>query len=301
MSETPQPRRFALLARIRLLVRAIDAEDEVMVEAVMRLSRSRRLFAPLAFMVGAFAMLFDGLRLIVSNWRLTLVQILPAMWIWLAMYDLKAHVLHGKSFNVVRGPILIPIILAIIAITAACFFLNAVFAYAIVQSRPPKIRPAFAAARLHLRPILVSGAAVGLLLGLAATVAPRWGPPWFTLSLGIVIGVMMVSYVAVPSRLIGIRPTYSRRDKLTATAIGSTVGMTVCTPPYLLGRLGILMLGSRALFIPGIFVFALGATLQAGATGAVRAIKMSTALTAGTTPQGSEREQAQQAQADLQR
>ena len=35
-------------------------------------------------------------------------------------------------------------------------------------------------------------------------------------------------------------------------------------------------------FIPGIFVLALGVTLQAGATGAVRAIKMSATLTTGS-------------------
>ena len=39
------------------------------------------------------------------------------------------------------------------------------------------------------------------------------------------------------------------------------------------------MLGSSLWFIPGIFVLALGVTLQAGATGAVRAIKMSATLT----------------------
>ena len=71
-------------------------------EAVLQLSRSRRLFAPLAFAVGGIAMLFNGLKLLVSNWRLTLVQILPAMWIWVAMLDLKAHALHGRSFHVLR-------------------------------------------------------------------------------------------------------------------------------------------------------------------------------------------------------
>jgi hypothetical protein len=61
-----------------------------------------------------------------------------------------------------------------------------------------------------------------------------------------------------------------------------------CTPPYLLGRLGILMLGSSALaiLIAGIFVLALGVTLQAGATGAVRAIKMSAKLTVTRHPTG---------------
>jgi hypothetical protein len=279
-----QPRRAALLASIGRLVRAIQDGDEATVEAVLRLSRSRRVFAPLAFTVGAFAMLLDGLRLLLANWRLTLIQILPAVWIWLAMFDLRLHVLHGRSFHSLRGPVLIPIGLAITAITAASFFLNAVFAFAIAGSRPPQIRPAVAAARLRLTPILLSGATVGVLLALSTTVAPRWGSPWFTVSLGTVVGVMMVCYVAVPSRLIGVKRNYSRRDKLTASALSTALSATVCTPPYLLGRLGILMLGSRVLLIPGIFVLTIGFTLQAGATGAVRAIKMSATLTGRAAP-----------------
>jgi N-acetylmuramoyl-L-alanine amidase len=266
---------------VRQLVRAIQEDDEAVVAQIVRLSQSRRLFAPLAFTVGAFAMLFDGLKLLLANWRLMLVQVLPAVWIWLAMYDLKARVLHGRSLSVLRGPVLIPIGLAIVTITVACFFLNAVFAFAITQSRPPKIRPAYVAAQLHRVPIVLWGASVGVLLALATTVAPRWGNPWFALCLGVVIGVMMVCYVAVPSRLIGIKPVRSRRDKLTASALGAALGATVCTPPYLLGRLGILMLGSKYLLIPGIVALTLGFTLQAGATGAVRAIKMSLTLTAG--------------------
>jgi hypothetical protein len=271
--------------RIGRLVRAIQDDDEAGVKAVLQLSRSRRLFAPLAFTVGAFAMLFDGLRVLLSNWRLTVIQILPAVWIWLAMFDLKAHVLHGRSFNLIRGPILIPIIVAIAAITAAGFFLNAVFAFSIAGPRPPTVGPAYHAARPHWRPILVSGAIVGLTLGFATTVVPRWGHPWFALSLGITIGVMTVCYVAVPSRIIGIKPTHSKRDKLTASILGGALSATVCTPPYLLGRLGILMLGSRALLIPGIFILALGFTLQAGATGAVSAIKMSATLTTAKPPE----------------
>jgi hypothetical protein len=65
-----------------VLVRAIQHDDDARIEeAILRLSQSRRIFAPLGFAVGAFVILFDGLRLLVTNWRLTLVQILPAMWI----------------------------------------------------------------------------------------------------------------------------------------------------------------------------------------------------------------------------
>jgi hypothetical protein len=275
------PRLKAVLVRIERLVRAIQEDDEAVVESILRLSQSRRLFAPLAFTVGAFAMLFDGLKLLLANWRLTLVQVLPAVWIWLAMFDLRARVLHDKSFPSLRGPILIPIALVIIAITMACFFLNALFAFAITRSQPPEIRPAYTEARRHLAPILAWGAAVGVLLAIGTTLAPRWGRPWFALCLGAVVAVMMICYVAVPSRLIGVKSARSRREKLTASALGAALGTTVCTPPYLLGRLGILMLGSKVLLIPGIVALTLGFTLQAGATGAVRAIKMSLTLTSG--------------------
>jgi hypothetical protein len=276
--EAPAP-EVTLPSRLRLFVRAVRDGDETMVEdLVLRLSGSRRVFAPLALAVGGLAMLFNGLKLLFSNWRLTLIQALPAMWIWVAMFDLKAHALHGKSFHVLRGPVLIPIVLAISTVTAASFFLNATFGFAIVQSGRPTVRPAFARARSHVKVVLGSGAIVGLLLGLSTTVVTRWGRPWFGISLSVVLGVMMVCYVAVPSRLIGLKPTHSRRDKLAAGAVGGALGAVVCTPPYLLGRVGILMLGSHALLIPGIVIVTLGATLQAGATGAVKTVKMSAKL-----------------------
>jgi hypothetical protein len=274
-----QSRRRTLEASVLRLSRAIQEDDEAVVEQILRLSRSRRLFAPLAFTVGAFAMLLDGLKLLITNWRLTLVQVLPAVWIWLAMYDLKARVLHDKSFPELRGAVLIPLVLAIVGITVGAFFLNAVFAFAITRGGPPEIRPAAEEAKRRTLPISLWGGGVGLALAVSTLIAPRWGKPWFVLCLGIVVGVMMVCYVAVPSRLIGIKPGGSRRDKLTASALSTALGATVCTPPYLLGRLGILMLGSKLLLIPGIVALTLGFTLQAGATGAVRAIKMSAVLT----------------------
>ena len=278
-AEETKPRRGSIARRVRSLVQAIEDNDEDRIEqAVLRLSRSRRIFAPLAVLVSSFILLFDGLRLLATNWRLTLVQILPAMWIWLAMYDLKAHVLHGKSLTVLRGPIVVLLVLVIAAITVASFFLNAVFAFAIDRIRNPEIRPAVAKARSHFKPILIYGGVVGLLLGFSSMVVTRWGRPWFTLSLGITVGLMMICYVAVPARIVGLKPAQSGREKLKTSALGAVLSTAVCTPPYMLGRLGILMLGSKALLIPGIIVLTVGMTLQAGATGAVRAIKLTAKL-----------------------
>jgi len=267
------------------LVAAIRTGDEAMVESTIRtLSRRSRWLAPLAMAVGAFSMLFQGVKLLFTNWRLTLVQILPAMWIWAAMLDLKAHVFHGKEFHVLRGPLLVPVVLAIASITAAAFFLNAVFAFAISRPGAPEIRPAFAEARAHKATVLGWGFVIGLALGFSTMVVQRWGIRWFGLSLGIVVGVMMLTYVLIPSRLLGVKSSRSRRDKLTATAIGGAVGAAVCSPPYFLGRVAILMLGSHTFRILAVVLLAMAIVLQTGATSTVKAIKLSAKLAVGPAP-----------------
>ena len=173
-------------AQVEHFIQAVRDSDQATVnEIVLRLSRTRRWLAPLAFAVGAFAMLFNGVKLLFTNWRLTLIQVLPAMWIWAAMLDLKAHVLHGKTFlgadrarrrdparprrrHCYRGELLPERRVR-------------------VRDRPagrPLIRPAFTRARAHLAVVLGSGMVVGILLGLATVVVARWGRPWFGLSLG---------------------------------------------------------------------------------------------------------------------
>ena len=283
-SEERRSRRQAVRARTAVLIRAIRDGDDAKVEAmVVSLSQTRKLLAPLALLVGAFVMLFIGLKLLVTNWALMLVEILPAMWIWIAMIDLKAHVLHGRSFHVVRGPVLIPIIVAIMLLTTASYYLNAVFAFAIVKPGAPQVRPAFREARGHLATIAAWGMSIGLALGVATTIFPRWGKPWFTIALGIVVAVMMATYVAVPSRIIGTKTDASTRDKLSASAVGGAIGAVICAPPYMLARIGILLLGSPTLFALGIVLIVVGLILQSGATGAVKAVKMSSKLVA-TTP-----------------
>jgi hypothetical protein len=281
----PPRRRHITRAQVKQFIQAVrDSDREVVDDMILRLSRTRPWLAPLALVIGAFAMLFDGVKLLFTNWRLTLVQVLPAMWIWAAMYDLKAKVLRGKEFAGLSGPTMaIWLVVGITVLTAASFYLNAVFAFAIVEPGRPAIRPAFAKARSHLPIVLGSGAIVGILLGLSAIVVPRyWGGLfWFAVSLGIMVGVMMVCYVAVPARLIGMKPIQSKRDKLTASAVGGAVGAVVCTPPYALGRAGLLLLGSSTFFVLGVILFIVGLTLQAGATGAVKTIKMSAKLVGG--------------------
>ncbi len=277
--------RQGLVATVVNLVNLIRSSDEAAVEkAILQLSESRRWLAPLALIIGAFLLLFRGLKLLVTNWRLTLVQIVPAMWIWAALLDIKIHLLHGKEFHQIRGPILIPLAIAITAITAASFYLNGVFAFAISDSDgPPQIRPAFAKANEHLKTILAWGGGIGLALSFSTLISSRWGHLWFALAQGIVVGVMMICYLSVPARMVGITKIKSRRDSLATSAIGGAVGAVVCSPPYMIGRLGILMLGWHYLFWAGILLIVIGAALQTGVTSAVKAVKFSAKLVGDPT------------------
>jgi hypothetical protein len=285
-------RRRPVRQLVRRLIVAIRDNDERKVEeAVLQLAGTRRILAPLALAVGAFVMLFNGLRLLVTNWRLMLVQVLPAMWLWAATIDLKAHVLRGKEFDIIRGPVVLVLFAAVVLLTIAAFYLNAAFAFAISQPGPPDLRAGFREARKHIRTVSGWGTIIGLALAVATMLAPRWGLGWFALLLGVVLAVMMVCYVAVPARIVGMqlakpaKPAQSERTaKLAGAAVTGLFGVIVCTPPYALARAGIYLLGG-SLFPLGVVLLVIGLMLEAGATGAVKAIKVSAKLLAGRSPQ----------------
>jgi hypothetical protein len=283
-------RREQVRVLFRRLVHAIRTGDDDTVEAaVLALSRRSRWLAPLALLVGGLAMLFQGVRTLFINWRLTLIQILPAMWIWVVMVDLKAHVLHGKGFHVFKNPFVEVAVIALVAlVTAASFYLNAVFAFAIARKGTPEIRPAFALAAVHRKTILTWGLGVGVLVGFSAFVVDRWGQFWFAFSLGIMAGVLMFAYVAIPSRLLGLRTEQSRRDKLSAAAVGGAIGAVICSPPYALGRIALIMIGSHTFRYLAILLLIIAVILQTGATSAVKAVKMSAKIVAGSTPEEAE-------------
>jgi hypothetical protein len=280
-------RRAALATQVRRLVQAINEGDEARVEAaVLQLSQRKRIFAPLTFAVGAVLMLFQGVRLLFLDWRLSLIQVVPAMWIWLAMLDLKLHVVGRREFKIWYGATVVMVVLVVALLSVASFYLNAVFGFAISKPGRPAIGPAFAAAWRHLGVVVGFGFVVGLALGFSAVVVPRWGLWWFAFAMSVVVAVMMLTYVTVPSRLVGIKGTASRRDKLTASVVAGALGAIVCTPPYALARVGLVLLGTHTFFVLGVILLAIGLSLQSGATGAVKAIKMSSKLVAGQAPTG---------------
>jgi len=99
------------LDRLRATARAVADADPGQIEAAaLRFGESRAYLAPVAWAAGTLVLVLRGARLLVLNWRLSLIELVPAAWVWVAMWDLKRHGLRAEPLQqvtwgqVVLGP-----------------------------------------------------------------------------------------------------------------------------------------------------------------------------------------------------
>ena len=55
----------------------------------------------------------------------------------------------------------------------------------------------------------------------------------------------------------------------------------MCSPPYVLGRIGVILLGSKTFFVVGVVLLVIAIPLQTGAVTATKAVKFSAKLVTG--------------------
>jgi hypothetical protein len=269
-----------MVARVVDLVRQVgDADPEAIEESARRLGASRRLLAPIAWAAGALVLLVRGIRLLFVNWRLTLIQLVPAAWVWVAMWDLKWHTLRGAPFREIDPVVTSLLVVVVVAWSVAAFWCNTVFAYAIEEPRP-QIRPAVRRTNGSLRQIVSSGAAMGVVLAVAAVAVPRLGLYWvYIAALGATLSLMFVSFVAVPARIVGARRAkLPPREALGSWAAASALSAVAMTPGFVLDRIGLVMLGTHGLHLIGLVVLSVGTALYAAGMSSVRAVKLTMKL-----------------------
>jgi len=272
-----------LISRIRGLISAIDSDDDASIEAaVLRLSRSRRWLAPLALSVSALVMLFHGLQIVFSNWRLVALTVPPTFWLWLLMFDLKLRLLHHREYHHLHGPELWLACALVVAVTIAVYASNAIMVFAVSSPPPHPVRPAFDKAVHHWRQIALTGFLLGTILAFGTLVVTRWRPAYFAITLSVGIALLMVAYLSGPARILGVNPRMSRRDKLVTTAVTAALSAILSIPGYTIARAGVFLMDFRPLFIFGLLMLIVGITLHAGAGGAVKAVKVSSLLIAGS-------------------
>jgi hypothetical protein len=277
-----EPHTAGVWQRFTALVRSVVDLDAATVESATRaMGGSRWWLAPVAWAAGTLVLLLRGVKLLVMNWRLSLVQLLPAAWIWLATWDLKQHLLHGASFHRVPWPLLVVLAVAVVLLTVAAYACNTVFALAIDGPPPPRVGPAVRRAWSHRRSILAWGLPMGLLLVVAAGVVPRTGRLWlFTLVLSATVALMVVTFVAMPARILGVAKLKVRPTERVGRALaGGAVSAVAMGPGFILDRIGLILLSVTGAHVLGFVLISLGAALYAAGMSSVKAVKLSMRLT----------------------
>jgi hypothetical protein len=273
-------RREAIKTLVRL-AKAVADVDPASIEATAEQFGSRRPYlAPIAWAAGSLVLLVRGIKLLIMNWRLLLIQLLPAAWIWIAMYDLKQHTLRGAPFREIRPGGVILLSAVCIALSIAAFWCNVAFAYAIDRPPPPLIRPAARRTNKHMGSIVSAGFLVGGMLAGAAVLIPRLDMYWlFVVCLSAVLGIMILSFIAVPAHIIGKRPQkLPPKQAIGRTATGWALSAVAMTPGVVLDRVGLIMIGIPGLRILGFIILSIGTTLYAAGMSTVKAVKISIKL-----------------------
>ncbi len=277
----------ARLVRVAQLAEAVaDADPEQVDAAARQLGSSRAYLSPVAWAAGTIVLLIRGIKLLLLNWRLTLIQVVPAIVVWLAMYDLRVHALHRADFrDLSLGWAVLAFVVAV-AVCVASFWCNTVFAFAI-DVLPPRIGPAMRRTNQRWRPVVLAGAIMGLLLGCAIAVVPRLDRPLlFDAVLLSVIGILVVAFVAVPARILARRQRkLPPREAIGRTLVGWVLSVVVMTPGFVLDRVGLLLMGVPGLRFIGFLVLSLGTALYAAGMSSVKAVKLSIRL-ATSDPEG---------------
>jgi hypothetical protein len=275
-----QTRLRTTLARIALAARAIADADPAQVEATARqLGESRRYLAPVAWGAGALVLLARGVKLLVLNWRLSLIELVPAVWVWLVLWDLKQGSLRHDSFREITLADMTLLGLVTIGASVAAFWCNTVFAFAITHPKP-QIGLAVRQARRHLVPIVGAGVVLGVVVAVGLAAIPRIESRWLYLiaSLGL-YGLMLVVFVAVPARIIGARKQRLRPKEVVGRwTVGGAMSAVAMGPGLILDRVGLILLGVPHLHVLGFVLLSIGTALYAAGMSSVKAVKLSMKL-----------------------
>jgi hypothetical protein len=257
----------------------VRSTDPASVEATVReLGSRRRWLVPLAYAAGTVAIVFDGIVLLIRNWRLTLLQFLPAIWISVMTWNLRSHLLQGRELDPAIGP---AAAVAVLVAAQVAYWCNATFGFAMLQRGETDLGAAFREARPHWR--LVGGLAL-LTGGAQAAIwllLPQANLRWFWIALLAMFVVQIYLFVAIPSWLIGVRPTGTRRERMIQSLTTGVLSGVAATPGFVLNRIGLLLFGVGLLRWLGIAIIAVAAVLHVTASSSVRVVKMSVRLHEG--------------------
>src|SRR4051812_26863492 len=263
MTEQPESRTRALVVRLVELVRAVaDADPEEIEATARRLGSSRRYLAPVAWVAGMLVLVVRGIRLLLTNWRLLALELVPATWVWLTMWNLR----HGDLRSTPLHEITVLTLLTAVGIASlasiAALWCNCVFGFAISQPQG-SVRPAIRQTWPFRRRLLVAGIVVGAgdTTGFAAI--PDLPTPWAHAgAVWAMYGILLSALVVMPAWVIGIaRRRFGPVETVQRWVTGWALAAVAIAPGFVVARLGGLLTDVSRFDVLGFVLLSLGVVL----------------------------------------
>jgi hypothetical protein len=280
--EDARSSREAFWSQLRILRQAAVVADPADVTQRLRAAGGRsRLTLPLAFAGHALEAVVRGVLLLAGNWRLMLVELVPAVWIGAITWDWRAHVTGRVELVEVHGWVAVGIAAFVVAMNLLAYWCNAVFAFTLTQGAHIDLRAAFRDARERARIVNAWAISIGVLHAGVAVFAVRWSLSGYAVALGSIAVVQMYALVALPAALAGLprKRKGPLRERVSSAAITATLAGIAAVPGFGLNRLAVVLIGLGLPFV-GALVLAVAIVLQIAATSSAGAVKLATRLTA---------------------
>lgn len=266
--------------RLLEVVRAVvDTDPDQIETAARRLGSTRRYLAPVAWIAGMLVLVVRGIGLLLSNWRLLVLELVPATWVWLIMWDLHRQ----KLRNVPIGDPSFEHVLTAVAASSlagiAALWCNSVFGFAITHESP-SVRRAIEQVRPFRQRVLAAGILMGVVVTIGFAVIPELKPRWVYYGfLGGMYGILLTALVVLPAWIIGIpRKRFGPVQTVQRWVTGWVLGAVAMGPGFVVMRIGGLLLDTRGFEWLGYVMITGGAVLYAAGLSCLKAVTLSMKL-----------------------
>ena len=279
-------RRRGALATLRdqlevLRTAGANADTSIATDLLHDLGGRSRWLLPVAYAGHTIELMVGGVLLLLRNWRLLLLELVPAIWLAAITWDWRVHVTGELPRVGFDGWAALGVLTFVVAANLLAYWCNATFAFVLTQQGEPSIRVAFDEARRHAWKITVWALTVGVAHGVVSVAGARWSLAWFGIALGAVAIAQMYAIVALPVALAGLRKQRyaSHRQRVASYAVSGALTSVAIAPGFVLNRIAIVLIGLGWPLLGGPLL-AVAIVLQVAGTSSARAVKLAAAYTA---------------------
>lgn len=266
-------RALAWLRKVVATSRSTDADGAV--EILRAYADGRWYLVALRYVGHTMESVVAGVLLLLGNWRLLVMELVPALWLGAITWDWRARTFGQLPLAEVHGAAAAVVTVLILVMTFAAYWCNAVFAFAAVQRPPIDQRSAAVAASVHWRRITAWALVAGVAHVVVAVVVTRTTVPAYSVALGAVVVLQMYGLVAMPVALVARTrvPSRGRRERIARLLLAGALSGVASSPGFILNRIGILCF---ALGLPwlGVILLVPAVVVQAAGAASSRAVQL---------------------------